>query len=227
MQEHQQQQNELNNERVEGVGNDRTTSGIDLTRYPVLDETSSPMGMDFPATLVGEWEKAADHLCSSVRHVRLRIGIVLGQVHRESFWGRLWRIGGARGVLPLIRLPFCLGLGCTIGSGKQPFPWIHVDDMSGIAIFVVDHNETQGRYNCVAPGIVTNEEFTQAFARHLHRPVVWNAPASLVKALVGEERSSILLEGQNVHPTRTMEAGYVFKYPTINVALGDLVKITF
>jgi uncharacterized protein len=78
----------------------------------------------------------------------------------------------------------------------------------------------------VAPGIVTNAEFTAAFARRLRRPVLWSVPEWLVRALVGDERSSILLRGQNVRPRRTLEAGYVFRFPDIDGALADLVRIT-
>ncbi len=196
--------------------------------YPDLDEDSQPMGLDFPAELVALWEKAAEGVDRSrVRHVRLRIGVVLGRVERKSHIGRLWQIGRARGFLPIIRLPFCLGLGATIGTGRQPFPWIHISDMVGILSHVLDDRETIGRYNAVSPGIVTNQQFTESFAKHLHRRIVWAAPAWLVRGIVGAERSSILLEGQLVRPKRTLQSGYVFRYPTIDAALDDLVHITF
>ncbi|MEO1222632.1 MAG: TIGR01777 family oxidoreductase [Pseudomonadota bacterium] len=193
--------------------------------YPELDEDSQPMGMDFPAELVALWERAADHLDNErVRHVRLRIGIVLGAVERKSMIGRLWQVGRTRGLLPLIRLPFCLGVGAILGTGRQPFPWVHIDDMVGIVLHVIDRRDAVGRYNCVAPGIVSNEEFTRAFASRLHRPVTWAAPSALVTALVGKERASILLKGQRVRPKRTLELGYVFRYPKIDDALDDLIR---
>lgn len=196
--------------------------------YPALDEDSAPMGLDFPADLVGRWERAADHLDTGrVRHVRLRIGIVLGAVEREGLVGRLWRIGRSRGLLPIIRLPFCLGLGAVLGTGRQPFPWIHIDDMVGILLRVIDDPEAVGRYNCVAPGIVDNRTFMTALARRLHRPLLWRFPARLVTLLVGAERASILLEGQHVVPRRTLALGYRFRFPTLKPALADLVRITF
>lgn len=195
--------------------------------YPELDEDSAPMGLDFPAELVGQWEKAADHLDHDrVRHVRVRIGIVLGKVDRGGFFGRLWRVGRSRGLLPIVRLPFCFGLGARLGKGTQPFPWIHIDDMVGILITVIDNNKADGRYNAVSPGIVSNADFTAAFGRALHRPVTWSIPASLIRWAVGQERASILLEGQNVVPKRTLAMGYTFKYPTIDRAMDDLVDIT-
>jgi hypothetical protein len=200
----------------------------DRVDYPELDEDSEPMGVDFPAELVALWEAAAEGVdASRVRHVRLRIGIVLGAVRRESFLGRLWRIGQGRGFLPIIRLPFCLGLGAVIGSGRQPFPWIHVDDMTGILLHVIDRSDLDGRFNAVSPGIVPHETFIRAFARRLRRPISWRAPPWLIESLVGKERSSILLEGQLVRPTRTLAAGYAFRFPDLESALDDLVKISF
>jgi uncharacterized protein (TIGR01777 family) len=195
--------------------------------HPELDEDSQPMGVDFPAELVGRWEAAADGVdASRIRHVKLRIGVVLGKVERKSHLGRLWQIGRARGFLPIIRLPFCLGLGCVIGKGTQMLPWVHIDDMVGILLHVIDNPATRGRYNAVAPGIVTNREFIEAFAVRLRRKVRWSAPEGLVRFIVGDERSSILLRGQLVRPKRTLESGYVFRYAELRPALADLVHVT-
>jgi len=196
--------------------------------YPELDEASPPMGLDFPAELVAQWEQAASGIdAARIRHVSVRIGVVLGAVVRTSYLGKLWRVGRAHGFLPIIRMPFCLGLGATIGHGRQPVPWIHIDDAVGVFEHLVDSAEARGRYNAVAPGVASNHEFTHAFAKRLRRPVVWSAPAWLVRGLVGKERASILLEGQNVKPKRTLEAGFRFRYPALDAALADLVQITF
>ena len=181
--------------------------------YPELDEESEPMGLDFPAELVGLWEAAADGVdASRIRHIKLRIGVVLA------------RTGG---VLPLLRLPFRLGLGAVIGTGNQLLPWIHLDDIVGILLHVIDRRETRGRYNAVSPEIVTNRVFMEGFARRLRRPLIWSVPEWIVRFLVGDERSSILLRGQLVRPRRTLEAGYIFRYPQLEPALRDLVNVTF
>jgi uncharacterized protein len=195
--------------------------------YPELTEDSEPMGIDFPAELVGLWEAAADGVDGNrLRHVKLRIGVVLGKVERRSYIGRLWQIGRTRGFLPIIRLPFCLGVGAVIGTGRQPLPWIHIDDMIGILLHVIDEQDTRGRYNAVSPGIVTNRQFIEAFAARLRRPIMWSVPEWLVRFLVGDERSSILLRGQLVRPKRTLESGYVFRFPQLESALEDLVYVT-
>lgn len=196
--------------------------------YPELAEESPPMGIDFPAELVALWEAAAEGIDSArIRHVAVRIGVVLGALEGKSVLGMPWRVGRTRGFLPIIRLPFCLGLGAVLGHGRQPFPWIHIDDMVALLQHVIDHPEMQGRYNAVAPGIVTNRAFTLALAKRLRRPVVWSVPAWLVRALVGSERASILLEGQNVKPKRTLASGFRFAYGNIDDALDALVKIHF
>lgn len=195
--------------------------------HPELDEDSKPMGMDFPAELVGQWEAAADGVdARRIRHVKLRIGVVLGKVERKSYIGKLWQIGHARGFLPIIRLPFCLGLGAVIRKGTQMLPWVHIDDMVGILLHVIDKDDARGRYNAVSPGIVSNRDFIHAFAQQLRRPVLWSVPEWVVRRIVGDERSSILLRGQLVRPRRTIESGYVFCYPTLQPALADLVHIT-
>jgi uncharacterized protein len=107
------------------------------------------------------------------------------------------------------------------------FPWVHIDDMVGVLLHVIDRHETHGRYNAVAPGIVDNAAFTKAFAAKLGRRVVWSVPEWLVRFIVGDERSSILLKGQLVRPKRTLEAGYVFQYPDIDKALSHLVQKIF
>lgn len=197
-------------------------------KYPELDETSEPMGIDFPAEIVAQWEQAASGIdATRIRHVSVRIGVVLGAVDRTSTLGKLWRVGRAHGFLPIIRLPFCLGLGAVMGHGRQPVPWIHIDDAVGVFEHLIDSVEARGRYNAVAPGVVSNREFTEAFAKRLRRPVVWSAPIWLVRSVVGKDRASILLEGQNIQPKRTVDAGYRFRYPAVDDALADLVKITF
>ena len=199
-----------------------------IIQYPELDEYSEPMGIDFPAELVGLWEAAAEGIDKErVRHVKLRIGVVLGAIERKSHIGKLWRIGRARGFLPIIRLPFCLGFGAIIGDGKQPFPWIHIKDMVNLIIKSIDDENMLGKYNGVSPGIVTNEEFTRCFAQILRRPIVWSVPKRVVEFIVGKERSSILLQGQLVKPTRTLESGFSFDFPEIDSALKDLTKILF
>src|SRR5262249_46540037 len=152
---------------------------------------------DFPAELVQLWEAAADDVDGTrLRHVKLRIGIVLAGLGRPSGLASLWPFSRSRGILPLISVPFRLGLGAVIGSGRQPPPLIHIDDMVGIPLHLIDPPEARGRYNAVAPGIVTNRQFVETLASCLRRPLVWSVPEWPVRLVVGSERASILLQGQ-------------------------------
>lgn len=119
-----------------------------------------------------------------------------------------------------------MGLGPVVGSGRQPFPWIHIDDVVGILLFLIDRGDLHGRFNAVSPGIVSHETFIRAFARQLRRPITWRAPAWLVERVFGRERSSILLQGQLVRPKRTFAAGYRFRLSDLEAALQDLVRIS-
>lgn len=185
-----------------------------------VDEYCQPVGMDFPAELVQLWEAAADNISQNIRHVKLRIGIVLAKQETPS-WPKLCK---TRGILPLLRLPFSLGLGARLGSGKQPFPWVHITDVVNLTIRAIDNNKMQGLYNAVAPGIVSNQEFTQLFAKKLQRPVLGAIPSWLIKVVVGADRSSILLLGQRVKPKRTMQSGFVFDFPNLECALTELTN---
>lgn len=200
---------------------------------PALDEYSDPhahpdMEQDFPSELVAQWEAAASGVDTAyTRHVRLRIGVVLGAIERKSYITRLWRIGRARGFLPIIRLPFCLGVGAYLGTGRQVFPWIHIADMVGIILHTLYDPSLEGLYNAVAPETATNREFTDRFSHYLRRPVVWSMPEWLIERAVGRDRASILVRGQKVLPRRTLESGYRFHFPDIDSAMSDLVRITF
>jgi hypothetical protein len=186
----------------------------------VCNEQSN-CGTDFPGQLSGMWECAAREVDQErVRHVHIRVGVVLGAIRGRSF-----PIGFKRGILPVIRLPFCLGLGGKLGSGKQFLPWVHIDDVVGLFLHAIEREDMQGIYNAVSPDIVTNAEFTSLFARHLRRPAWFTKPAWMVKWIIGAERAPILLEGQYVVPERTLAAGYRFLFPSLDNALTDLVRI--
>ena len=139
----------------------------------------------------------------------IRIGLVLGR-------------GG--GSFEQMKWPFWFGLGGTIGSGDQLFPWIHVDDTVGIIEHVIQSDTTQGILNAVAPGIVTNHEFTKALGGAMRRPTIFGIPAFVFQCLLHQERATMLLQGVNVAPKRTLESGYTFKYPDIKSAIAELIQ---
>uniref|UniRef100_A0A6I8P3M0 Short chain dehydrogenase/reductase family 39U member 1 n=2 Tax=Ornithorhynchus anatinus TaxID=9258 RepID=A0A6I8P3M0_ORNAN len=169
----------------------------------------SPGGdFDFFSRLVSEWEAAAEVPEDSTRLVLVRSGVVLG------------RGGGAvRQMLP----PFRLGLGGPVGTGRQPFPWIHVEDLAGIVAHALEGDEVRGVLNAVAPTLTTNAEFARALGAALGRPALLPLPGFAVRAVFGRERATMLLDGQKVLPRRTLASGYQFKFPDLEAALREVV----
>lgn len=164
-------------------------------------------GKDFPARLCQAWEDAArgaEH--AGVRVCLLRTGLILS--NKGGLLGRM---------VP----PFKLGMGATLGDGKQWLSWVHIDDYVAMALRLLHDAHASGPYNMTAPHPVTNAEFTAALAKALHRPALFAAPASLLKLAMGE-RANMILEGQKVLPGKMIAAGYRYRFPNLGAALGNL-----
>jgi len=163
-------------------------------------------GDDFLAAVCREWEAAAD-LAGEVRTVKLRTGLVLDPT------------GGALGkMLPLFRL----GLGGKMGNGKQWWSWITLHDQIRAIVFALE-NPISGSVNVTAPNPVTNQEFTSALARAMHRPALFPVPALALKIAMGGFSSEIL-GSKRVIPHILQEAGFTWDYPHISKALAQLVE---
>jgi uncharacterized protein len=171
-----------------------------------LDEQSQP-GNDFLAEVCTAWEQeafAAEKL--GVRTVVVRIGVVLGKE------------GGA---LQKMLLPFRLGLGGRLGSGRQWMSWIHLDDLVSLFVYLIGQADGAGVVNGVAPTPVTNAVFTAALGKVLYRPVILPVPAFALRLTLGE-MSAILLASQRALPRAATQLGFTFRYPDIRGALADL-----
>ncbi|CAB4917090.1 unannotated protein [freshwater metagenome] len=167
---------------------------------------SDRVGDDFLAAICREWEAAAD-LATDVRTVKLRTGLVLDPT------------GGALGkMLPLFRL----GLGGKLGSGRQWWSWITLHDVVRAIEFALVEN-ISGPVNLTSPNPVTNQEFTSALARALHRPAVFPAPAFALKAALGGFSTEVL-GSKRVIPQALHEAGFTWDYPHITETLNALVQ---
>jgi uncharacterized protein (TIGR01777 family) len=171
---------------------------------PVTEAT--PPGDDFLARLCVEWEQAARQASSSTRVVIVRSGLALA---------------GDGGALARMLLPFKLGLGATIGSGKQYFPWIHADDWTAMVSWLIQNEQARGDFNATAPEPVTNREFTKTLGRVLHRPTVLVAPAFALRGALGDLATS-LLEGQRVLPAHAEQLGFRFTHRTLEPALESM-----
>lgn len=169
---------------------------------------TSPRGQDFLGELCADWEaaaRAAEPL--GLRVVLLRTGVVLG-------------LDG--GALPTMLPPFRFGVGGRVGSGRQYMPWVHVEDWVRAVLFALRDERARGPLNLVAPGAVTNREYTVALARALGRPALFPLPGFVLKLIFGGA-ASLLLASQRVRPARLAELGFEFRFATIEAALGDLL----
>lgn len=164
------------------------------------------VGDDFLAAVCREWEGAAD-LVTDVRAVKIRTGLVLDPT------------GGALGrMLPLFRL----GLGGKLGNGKQWWSWITLHDVIRAITFLLE-NMVSGPVNLTSPNPVTNQEFTSALARAMHRPALFPAPAIALKIALGGFSSEIL-GSKKVAPQALTDAGFTWDYPHITNALTALIQ---
>jgi uncharacterized protein (TIGR01777 family) len=173
----------------------------------ILTEATPPAD-DFLGKVATAWEHEAQTAESlGVRVARLRIGVVLGP-------------GG--GALARMVLPFRLGVGGRIGSGRQWMSWIHLDDLTALIAFLLKESTVRGAFNAVSPHPVTNREFTQALARAVHRPAIFPVPAFALKLLFGE-MASVILASQRAIPDAATRASFTFEYPDIFGALAQIL----
>ncbi|XP_078394451.1 epimerase family protein SDR39U1, partial [Cetorhinus maximus] len=133
-------------------------------------------------------------------------------------------LGKDGGAMKQMIWPFWLGLGGAIGSGQQSFPWIHVEDMSGIVAHALEDQSVCGILNGVSPTPCTNSQFAAALGSSLRRPAVLPVPGFALEAVLGTERAVMLLEGQRVVPKRTLASGYKYRYPELTAALDHVVS---
>ncbi len=167
-------------------------------------------GGDFLATLCIDWENEAAAAANfGARTVCTRFGIVLAR-------------GG--GALPRMVLPFKLGVGGRLGSGKQWMSWATLAEVANIVKFVLENESFSGAVNAVAPQPVRNAEFTKTLASVLHRPAIFPAPAFALKLALGEMAQGLLLSGQRVLPARLLAAGYRFQTTDLRAALREVLS---
>jgi uncharacterized protein (TIGR01777 family) len=183
--------------------------GIYGDRGDEMVTEESTLGSGFEADVVRAWEAAAAPARDAgVRVVSFRQGAVLAKE------------GGA---LARMLLPFRLGVGGRVGSGRQWWTWVALDDVVAAYGFVLQ-NELAGVVNLCAPNPVTNEQFAEALGKVLRRPTILPTPAFAVRALFGEMGEDVLLRGRRALPVRLLDAGFEFSLPTIEVALRRILS---
>ncbi len=180
-----------------------STSAIGIYKNDAIyDESASGYADDFLANLCQEWEAVANSV-NAPRVAIARFGVVIG------------KNGGALSqMLPI----FKLGLGGIIGSGKQQFSWIHIDDLTNAFLHIIQKDIAHGVYNFTAPTPTTNKEFTKSLGAVLSRPTILPVPEFALKVIYGDG-ARVLTDGQSVLPAHLLADGFTFKHNTIREAL--------
>ncbi|MCP4021427.1 MAG: TIGR01777 family protein [Desulfobacteraceae bacterium] len=171
----------------------------------VLLEDHKP-GQGFLSCLCEDWESEALHASDKgVRVVRMRFGVVLGH-------------GGALSTMTPV---FKMGIGGSLGSGRQWFPWIHMEDLLAAMAFLIETPNAKGPYNFTAPGTIKQKDFAGYLGKLLGRPSFVPTPGFAVKIMMGEVADA-LMESQRAIPQRLLDAGFQFSYPDVLPALKNL-----
>ncbi len=187
-----------------------TASGIDYygdrdDEQPLCED--APPGSSFLARLCVDWEAAAREAePHGVRVASVRTALAVGK--------------GAFAITMLL-LPFRLFAGGPLGSGRQWFTWIHLDDLIGLYRLALEDERVQGPLNAVAPDVRRQRDVAAAIGRVLHRPSWLPAPGFMLRLALGE-RADLLLHGRRAAPCRAQELGYTFRYPRLEEALATV-----
>ena len=177
------------------------------------DEYTGEFHNDFSVQVCKRWEKTFyEQQTPFTRKVALRMAITLSN-------------GGV--LVPYFRL-LKFGLGGRQGSGRQMYSWVHAEDVCRLAEWMYQHPECEGTYNCAAPNPVTNGFFMKTLRQAAGHRIGLPAPGWMLAIgakLIGTE-TELLLKSRWVVPTRLMQAGFVFKYPKLEMALQSIIAQT-
>jgi len=177
---------------------------------PTPLEESAGVGEGFLADVAAGWERATEPAAEAgLRVVHARLGIVLS------------RRGGA---MPAMLPIFKLGLGGPVGSGRQYWSWIALDDVVEAMLFLLDRDAVRGPVNFTAPNPVTNREFTRTLGRVLSRPTALSVPAWAARLALGEMADPMLIKGARVFPQRLENEGFQFRFPDLEPALRHVLR---
>jgi len=171
-----------------------------------LDE-SSPKGEGFLADLAYQWEEAAK--LARTRVVLVRTTMVMSK-----------KLGALGKLLPLIKL----GIGGALGSGKQWWAWISLEDEARAIIHLIQNETASGAYNLTAPEPATCEQIIKELGRQLHRPTLIKVPAFAMRLLIGKAADELLLCSQKMKSHRLEKTGFVFKHPTLTESVGYVLN---
>lgn len=171
-----------------------------------LDE-SAPKGEGFLADLAYQWEEAAK--LAKTRVVLVRTTMVMSK-----------KLGALGKLLPLIKL----GIGGALGSGKQWWAWISLEDQARAIIHLIENESASGAYNITAPEPATCEQIIKELGRQLKRPTLLKVPAFAMRLLIGKAADELLLCSQKMKSHRLEQTGFVFKHPTLVESVGYVLN---
>lgn len=170
------------------------------------DEHSTDFDNGFVGKVVKDWESAWNSLPDNVELTLFRLAVVLGKEAQT---------------IKKMLLPFKLGLGGKIGNGKQPFPFVHENDVGRAFAWALDQPDKKGIFNLAAPQKITNEEFTKTMAKILKRPAIIPVPGFAFRIVYGKA-ATLLTESPEVIPLELEKQNFRFSYPDIESALKEI-----
>jgi uncharacterized protein (TIGR01777 family) len=163
---------------------------------------------EFLSEVSQAWEnEAQEATAAGTRVVSVRIALVLGP----------------KGALALMQPAFRLGLGGRFGKGDQWMSWIHIRDIASVFLCAIRAECLSGPVNGASPNPVRNSEFTRVLGTMLNKPTLCTVP-SFVLRTVFPEQSTLVLDSQRVVPEKLLTSGFQFQFPSLDVALKDLIK---
>lgn len=178
------------------------------SKNAVYTENSLETANDFLGETVRDWENKAKQVEKfSIGAVFMRFGVVLGK---------------EEGALPLMAMPYRLFVGGKVGTGEQWVSWVHVTDVVRAILFAINSKHLSGPINVTAPAPLRMNEFGKSIGSVLNRPHWLPVPSFAMKMVLGQ-KSSLVLEGQHVIPQVLQENGFEFIFPTLRLALEDLL----
>lgn len=177
-----------------------------------MTETNGEIGKGFSVEVAKAWEKSFfDFHLKNTRQVLLRMAITLGK---------------DEGVMKPLKNLVRFGLGGKQGNGHQMFSWVHIDDLFSIILFIKDHENLNGIFNCSSPHPVTNKTLMQKLRHHMHMKIGLSSPKWLLEigAIFIKTETELVLKSRWVLPERLLREGYRFLYQNIDDAFNDLIK---
>jgi uncharacterized protein len=176
--------------------------------YSELLDENSDRGIGFLPDVVQQWEDATRPAEEKgIRVIHMRFGVILDR---------------NAGALKKMLFPFQWGFGGKIGTGRQAFSWISLDEIPEIIQFLIENKNVTGPVNVVSPEPVTNYRFTKILGRVLKRPTILPIPAFLLKAIYGEMADQLLLEGNRVSSKKLVNSGYTFQHSDLKQTLEHM-----